>query len=168
MGYNIKIGELKTSSDYENDGTIEGSYACVSGDCVDVENENAPDLGHGDISGKSNSRHPSYSAWAEFCRVADITKVFYEKNSYNNWAMRGGHPGITPLTKEHLKTIRRAKKHYLLAHPNAICPTMQSCADPRSWDCGCVVDWTLGRLNWLEFWMSWALTNCKQPIIYNS
>jgi len=67
MGYTLTIGEAKLS--YEPEDlylTIEAEGAT---------HEDAPD--HDRFTGKSNSRSPSYTAWADFCREAGLYELFY-------------------------------------------------------------------------------------------
>lgn len=148
--------------------------------CEGTEDANAPDLGHGDVAGKSNDRSPSYTAWADFCERSGLKDVFYEEDFQRSqvrgkkaYEMRGGHPGAVPLTQYHLQRVRDAKRKWLKAHPGAKCPSSTPCsltAEEKKAGklCTCEVDWTLGRLDWLEFWMEWALKNCKKPIVFNS
>lgn len=56
MGYNLTIGEAVLSWDED--------YVCV--DAQDVTLPNAPAFG--DPTDHTNSRWPSYSVWADFCR----------------------------------------------------------------------------------------------------
>lgn len=51
------------------------------------------------------------------------------------------HPGCFALEPAHLEQIKKAT---------------------------CQLEWNKGRLEWLKFWVEWALTNCERPAIYNS
>ena len=159
MGYSIGIGEIIYTLDEDE------SEDTVSVSAREEDISDAPDLGHGDVSDKTNYRHPSYSGWHSFCFETKLLDVFYEDGG----DFIGGHPGYVPLTKLQLERVREEKNNWIKTHPNTICPSTIKCPQENPYcDCECKVDFILGRLTWLEFWMDWALKNCKNPIIYNS
>lgn len=165
MGYNLTIGEAYM--DYDK------KYADLSIRAEHAEREDAPD--HDPYVQKGNSRSPSYTVWDEFCREAgeDVYAMFYG----SGWSpeMRGykampeyfirkypkrerpilaEHPGHSVLTKDDLKIVREA-----LANRKKLgtIPGFNG-----------VDDGVLARLLWLDFWIDWALKNCKIPILHNS
>lgn len=164
MGYNIGIGELEV--------TYNDEY--ISIDARAETHPDAPDLGNGDASGKGNYRYPGYSSFANWCDELNIRSVFYEEGGTDyysgkvRWNMKGGHPGATPLTQSIYDTIKSTLDKYRLDHPNSVLPTAENTKDLKPFDDDPEHDYTLARLVWFEFWMKWALENCKQPVISNS
>lgn len=79
--------------------------------------------------------------------------------SYSGWAnfirdahlddvmneLMPSHPGIAPITLEHKKKIDLA---YLRKNE--------------------LREGNIGRMEWLKFWIDWALANCKNPAFCNS
>lgn len=173
MGYNIGIGEAKI--EYWADDDI------ISVTAASASHNDAPDLGKGDISGKGNYRYPSYTAFSNWVDATGLRETFYELNEEmterrkesgfpnpDYWQMRGGHPGCVPLTKEKYDAVKGALDKWKKDHPDAIMPTPENTQHLQGFEEDHVNDYTLGRLVWFEFWMKWALENCKMPVIYNS
>lgn len=165
MGYNLKIGEAYMDYDKE--------YAYLVINAELVENENAPD--HCPYTGKGNMRSPSYSGWSDFCQEAgdDVYQMFYgsgwdsNMRAYRNpneeflkkYPKRVSpvlqeHPGHVVLTEDDLKIVREA-----LVNRKKL-GTKPGYNDGE--------DGILDRLLWLDFWIDWALKNCKIPILRNS
>lgn len=179
MGYNIGIGEAEINY------YAEDNFLSISAEAT--THPEAPDLGKGDVSGKGNYRYPSYCAFSNWCDETGLSDVFFQIDEERSrqrqlygfkdpkcLVMQGGHPGAVPLTEEKWMMVKLALVKWRADHPNAIMPTVENTAhlglwetDPRTVD-GDQLDYTLGRLVWFEFWMRWALDNCKKPIISNS
>jgi hypothetical protein len=106
---------------------------------VDVIEFTHPDAPNCTATGRSNSKWPSYSGWEEFAVAVNLRKLLFDE-------LMPEHPGWVPLTKAHLHQVVEARKAYA------------SKDDYNATD----------RLAWLEFWMTWALAHCKEPIFYNS
>lgn len=171
MGLNIGIGQAKINYYPEDD------YMNVSAELV--EREDAPNLGKGDASGITNYRHPSYSSFFNWCKETNLIEVFYDIVEDNDGFavghnMKGGHPGVSPLTQEKYIKVKEALEKYKLEHPSAIMPTPENTKHLDLMDIehktqdGQLLDYTLGRLVWFEYWMKWVLENCKMPVISNS
>lgn len=178
MGYSITLGEARIGYYPEDE------YMKIEAE--GMVHDDAPDLGRGDISGKSNQRHPSYTAFKKWCDETGLLEVFYETDDYKTeqrrmmgwedpvyWQIKGGHPGATPITRDMYKKVKSALTKYRKKHPNAIMPSPENTEGfgPNALMTGEGMehlDYTLGRLVWFEFWMRWALENCKHPIIANS
>lgn len=171
MGYTIKIGnaepELPTE-DYDNtpgwkvDGTSHPEAPVFPGD---------------GMTGNGSDRHPSYSQWADFCREVGLYDLFFGCASWNKersareTCLMGHHPGVAILRPADLLEIRQARERWE-AKP---WPTAERIAgwdptlhmfdqrepDPR-------YDGNLARLRWLEWWVTWALANCKVPALGNT
>ena len=164
MGYTFTIGEAEIESfdDYIRIGAV---------GAVDMD---AP--AHDDFVGQSNSRSPSYTGWSEFCREAGITELFYGQGwsreerrhlepsatFHRESIYLAEHPGCARIIPGDLTYVREARKAYLEKNPGAV-PGFQ---DEIGVDNG--TDSTLARLIWLEFWLDWALKNCKIPVIQNT
>jgi hypothetical protein len=90
---------------------------------------------------------------------------------YNNeHGLLRSHPGCFPLTKAHKKAIDEARKNFYKKYPNCK-PGYEPgkdifLTDPDpSWP---IQNSYATRLEWLKFWVDWALKNCSQPVFYNS
>lgn len=164
MGYIITIGEAYINDDRDGHVRI----------LAHVEtNPNAPS--HCPYTGIGNQRSPSYGQWSEFCRDAGIETLFYGKgwsqiergylpcpdDFHRETPLFADHPGASRILPEDLEYIRQAR--IKREHSNGgRKPGFISTPDDDQ-----TVDSTLARLLWLEFWMNWALLNCKIPIIEN-
>lgn len=92
-----------------------------------------------------NHRHPSYTGWHNFAREVGLEDFFFDKEKGK---MRE-HPGIQPLTVLDARTVLDALER---ARQNT---------DPD-------FAYQIERLEWLAFWVEWAVKNCQNPAIYNS
>lgn len=137
MAYDIYIGEQRQAESEES---------------PIVELASAPSF-PGDAAGRTNVRRPSYGAWERFCGDTGLRELFFDVRA----GLMREHPGTARLTRAHLATIRRALGAYRDAYPR-VTPTFES-GDER--------DHHLARLTWLEWWVDWALANCKRPVIHN-
>lgn len=143
MGYTITIGELEVATRPEDALECSG----ISFDAKGERHDGAPAFG--EPTDFTNSRWPSYSAWhnfAENCGIYDL--LFCEGH------LIGGHPGVRLVTKEMLDVVTNAR-HLMQQTIPELVPTLK-----------CNSDYC--RLLWLEYWMTWALANCKTPVIANS
>jgi hypothetical protein len=145
MGYSIKIGNavLFFSKDY---GDL---YACWK--VESATSDEAPTFICDQMTGNSNSRHPSYSGWGDFCRETGLDNLFYKE-----WkGLLYKHPGCVMITEDHYAEVHSALENYqkIATEP----PGFGDTYDPQ-----------LARLMWLDFWMRWALDNCETPAIHNS
>jgi hypothetical protein len=158
MGYTLTIGELKTEI---YDEGLESHFHLTA------ESKNLPEApAYGEPTDHSNSRWPSYTSWANAMRFVGLYDFMYNKST----GLLRQHPGCVPLVKEHKEIIDQAHAEFYQKYPNAkagYSPKMQDIfadEDP---------DWPMEnnmatRLEWLKFWVDWALANCKQPVFYNS
>ena len=158
MGYTLKIGELETAT------TDDGLESIVLNDAKDEHHENAPAFG--DPTDHTNSRWPSYSGWADVCRLTGLSEFFFNKGT----GLIRQHPGCFPLKKEHKEIIDKAYDEFYKKYPNA-----KPGYSPRVDDIKVFEDneWPeenaiAVRLEWLKYWVDWALINCKQPVFVNS
>lgn len=109
-----------------------------------------------------NCRTPSYSAWYEFCRMTGLYDLFFD----DECGLMREHPGFQVLHLDHAVAIQNALNDWKAKHPNAI-PGFEK----FPWR-GEVVptvgyDYTLARLEWLNWWVQWALKHCENAGIYN-
>jgi len=155
MGYNIEIGNAVP---YAKEGRFGWRVEHIKLDY-------APTFPNDWLTGKSNSRSPSYSGWSDFCRLTGLYDLFFEE--YEGLMHR--HPGIVPLTKEHHANIKAALEKFQAQHPYTIpgCKGYPDDEDAEPFD-GDEYSYNLARLIWLEWWMRWALDNCEHPAIENS
>ena len=77
------------------------------------------------------------------------------------------HSGCVPLTNRHRVDINKAYENYITKYPNAkatygnvkdICEVDEDNPMENS---------ALCRLEWLKFWVNWALDNCDKPVFAN-
>ena len=161
MSYDIYIGEAVSLVDkWENDEGGEEFTITVNS----VELEEAPCFPNDHMTGKKNHRHPGYSQWADFCRDSGLHGLFFDKNK----GLMRKHPGTFALNQNHLAEIRQAKEKWIEKNPGktpGFAPDKymkREFQDPIT-----NPDPILARIVWLEFWVDWALKNCKNPAIHN-
>ena len=152
MGYDIYIGNAVVEADEED------LYAHYTVERVrhpdaprwpdNLGPDGKPDFMRGiDISEDTNGRHPGYSSMADWMNRVGLSDLFER--------LLNPHPGIKRLTPEMLEEITAARKRWQDTHPGA----------QAGWRDG--EDPTLAKLIWYEWWVKWALENCKIPAIYN-
>lgn len=108
-------------------------------DVQEVRLDNAP--ADGSPTDYTNARWPSYSAWHEFTNATALHMLFGHKVG----ELIPEHPGYAMLTKRHQVMINTAYARK-----------------------GTIPEEHHGRLEWLKFWVDWALANCKEPAFVNS
>lgn len=158
MGYTLTIGELETTI------TDDGLESCVWNQAKNVHLDNAPAFG--EPTDYTSSRWPSYTAWANFARFVDLYDFFYDKST----GLIRQHPGCVPLKKEHKEIIDEAYKKFYEKYPNAKAGFSPKEKEDMFFE---DKDWPeenayAVRLEWLKFWVDWALENCKNPVFENS
>lgn len=151
MGYTFKIGNAKPvfSKDY---GELRAAW-----EVEPATSDSAPTFPNDETTGNGNSRSPSYSVWADFCRQVGIYDLFYDDRG----SLRAGHPGCAMITADDLSVVKEARQYY----------EAKVTLPPRfeGWDYEGPqrYDYHLARILWLEWWMDWALKNCETPAIEN-
>lgn len=152
MGYSFTIGEGAFVE------TIEDGEPYSRWEVPEVRLSTAPVFDNDSLTGNSNSRHPSYTGWYEFCKKAgfEIFNLFYTtpRGHTGEGTLIPRHPGGAKLEQKHLDVIRKVR---IEREKLGLVPGF---ADGQ--------DYVLARLMWLEFWIDWALTNCKNPIFKNT
>lgn len=146
MSYSIHIGNA-TSEFSKDDGYLSARWVVEP-----ATHPAAPTFPNDDMTGNSNSRHPSYSAWDDFCRATGLHDMFFGEE--NEGLMRE-HPGCVMLTEMHAQTITAALAAYQSEATKP--PGFTDGHSPH-----------LARILWLEFWVRWALENCETPAIQNT
>ena len=146
MSYDIYIGEATLElfeGDVEYPAEIHIRVARTT-------QPGAPQFEGDEMTGDGNSRHPGYSQWHGFCRAAGLEDLFYDKEQ----GFIREHPGTFALEQRHLDVVTKAREEWEKGH-----------FDPPGFVEG--KDYILARILWLEWWMRWALDNCKYPAIHN-
>ena len=138
MGYSLIIGELEV--DYIN--SEDDPYISLS--AKGEKHDDAPAFG--EPTDHTNQRWPSYRAWNDFAKEVGLTDLFYGHNRDD--ILLQTHPGCVPLTESHRREINAA----------------MSKADLDDKD----MFWYNARLQWLHYWVNWALDNCEKPVFANS
>lgn len=86
----------------------------------------------------TNERWPSYIGWTDFYNATGLTSLMEDQ-------LLRKHPGFVELTQADKDVVDRVYASIKLF------PTDHQV-----------------RLEWLKFWIDWALENCERPIFYNS
>ncbi len=87
---------------------------------------------------RTNQRWPSYTGWTDFYEAVGLKEMF-EKDILSH------HPGFVELKQKHKQNVDFAYRSIRNFHPDH---------QPR--------------LEWLKFWIDWALENCKRPVFVNT
>lgn len=157
MGYTLKIGELTVDFD-----TSDGLESHVGLWAEDSSSQEAP--AYGEPTDHSNSRWPSYSSWHNAMSFVGLHDFMYNEDT----GLLRKHPGCVPLVKEHKEIVDAAHKAFYEKYPNCkagYSPNATDFQEDPNWpeENGYAV-----RLEWLKFWIDWALENCARPVFVNS
>jgi hypothetical protein len=171
MGYTITIGNAvprvptNLDEDIEPDWTVEGAT-----------HPEAPSFPGDGMTGKGSDRSPSYGGWAEFLDAAGLRDLFFgARGDGGNWtrdvSLMRKHPGVALLRPSDLLEIRHARiqweaKPWPAEERIAGWDPDLKWSDTREPDPK--YDGVLARLIWLEWWVEWALANCKLPAVGNT
>lgn len=167
MGYNLGIGQAVCTVDMDD--------LSARWDVEDVDGEplGAPiDTRGAEPPTRGNSISPSYVTWEAFARSVRLRDVFYNgeprDSGWTGEPLLAHHPGIVPLTADHLAAFESARDAYRDAR-TVIEPS--EAMGPIRWvervnEQG--AEWNRRRLDWLCWWTRWALENCSHPAFYNS
>lgn len=110
---------------------------------LDVKEERHKDApADGVPTAYTNVRWPGYSGWEDFVDAVGLRELFYEEDE----GLMCEHPGTRPLLLAHLTAVEKAYETHAAS-------TTQN---------------NIARLEWLKYWMAWAITNCEKPVFYNS
>lgn len=169
MGWDIFIGNAEPRFN-PADEHGPGSFQWV---VERVNREDAPTFPNDEVTGNGNGRHPSYSAWNGTLRRAGLTELFFD----NYTGLMGHHPGIFHILPAHVEAVEAALSRFKEKHPRArprfgggppkqFAPNMVMISDDMG-EGASEEDAMLARLEWLAWWMRWAVENCERPAIYN-
>lgn len=165
MSYDFYIGEAVMEPPSKED--LKDGYHEIRVRVSAHEEADAPSFPNDFMTGKGNTRHPGYSQWHDFCNAAGLEDMFYNKES----GLIAQHPGTSMLTRTHADLVTRARKLWEEGHRGAK-PGWCSCRKcdiliAKNRKDHVELDGILARLLWLEWWINWALKNCKIPAIHN-
>lgn len=175
MSYDIYIGNAEIEYD---SGMDEDDWPHIRVTVNEVELDAAPVFENDSMTGNSNNRHPSYSAWNDFIQRTKLEGVFWGDDG-----LMSEHPGIKPLNETHYQAIHAALVAYRASLPEDVKPGfldnykyntegkiagIMTDGDFAAYRESMKLDAHLARLIWLEWWVRWALDNCQYPAIYNS
>jgi len=167
MSYDIYIGEaaldLPEHEEYADKyGTrLDGTRLGLT--VHRTEHPEAPTFPNDELTGNSNSRHPGYSQWSEFCRTAGLEKLFFAKVT----GLMSQHPGTFRLTKAHQAQIRERLSVWRATRSGDDPPGFAEWSLDEEQSDATPCDPILARLIWLDWWVTYALANCKIPAIHN-
>lgn len=106
----------------------------------DAEPAHHPDApADGSPTDHTNARWPSYTGWAEFAEDAGLAEYFFARGS----GVMSEHPGCYVLGPDDLARLEAVDMERLQPYNR-------------------------GRMEWLKWWVRWALANCKVPVLANS
>jgi len=151
MGYTFTIGNA-----VPHHSTEDFPYLSARWEVEPMEHPDAPDLPN-DFSGKHNERSPSYSVWSDFLKEVGLYDLLMSECGFPI----GGHPGCSGLTREMADRISEARRKF---EEKAVLPPG---FEPFDHTGPAKCDYTLARLIWLDWWVRWAVDNCKTPAISN-
>lgn len=159
MSYDIYIGEATLDLGYVEVGD-EPTVSVIEAHCSD-----APTFAGDDMTGDGNSRHPSYTGWDDFVRDVGLHDLFFDKNR----GLMREHPGTFLLGDIHAQEIKEALDEYRERHRGAVAGFTRNMTN---WHSGAPEDRPgvnpqLARLEWLAYWVQWAVDNCRFPVIHN-
>lgn len=161
MGYTLIIGNA--TMDYDKE------YCSLKITAEPIELENSP--AYGEPTDGTNQRWPSYIAWKDFTRFVGLYDLFFDKdfNGPNcEICLIFEHPGHTVISQYHKQQIDEAYERFYKKYPNCkpgYSPLATDFKEDPNWP---EENSYAVRLEWLKFWVDYALQNCEIPIFYNS
>jgi hypothetical protein len=156
MGYTITIGNAVPEHHKDDFPILSASWE-VQGQVL----ENAPTFENDGMTGASNSRSPSYTDWADFCRATGLYELFFGKEG--DEGLMAHHPDCKGITQYDVDIVTASLKKY---QAKATLPAGFEKHDYTGNEQN--YDYHLARLIWLEFWMRWAIANCETPALENT
>lgn len=156
MGYSLTIGDLAV--EYSQD------IECCSIVAKGFKNDDAPAFD--EPTDFESRRWPSYTAWTDFCKFVGLHELFFNKHN----GIMAHHPNCVPLSQRHKKEIDSAYIKFKEKYPKAkagYSPKInfeKKIYEDSEWPKE--NNW-LCRLEWLKYWVDWALANCKRPVFEN-
>lgn len=154
MGYDIYIGEAGIYPAPDEVGQAwEYGRPAVHITVRDIERDDAPAFPGDEMSHHANHRHPSYTVWGEFARSTGLHDLFFGDDG-----LMSEHPGAQAFNAHDVQQVQAALATFQQQHRGATPQFGNSATD---------ADATLARLLWLEWWMRWAVENCRVPTLYN-
>ncbi len=109
---------------------------------------------------KRNLRAPGYGVWDSFCDAVGLTDMFYLQLSGRKLVRKG----CIRLTEKHLDLVSLCLTEYKNNMKVKIPPGYQEVHEGTHPSVPEYDDY-LARLIWLEWWIRWALSNCKIPAL---
>ncbi|MEO9521674.1 MAG: hypothetical protein ABJC88_16855 [Parasphingorhabdus sp.] len=161
MGYNITIGNAEFQL---YDDEFAPSLTVIA---APMAHDKAPNF-DGDPSENTNIRCPSYSVWSRMCREAGIHSLFYgdspcgtyyinDPDHHRDKPILQDHPGFAVINQMDADYVGAALESFRLKHTGL--EAGFNITDEQA---------NLARIEWLWFWMDWAVKNCERPIITNA
>ena len=159
MGYNLTIGNAIPTRPDPSDGN-EGDFGWT----VNMEQHPDAPCAPNDTNPGASIRWPSYSGWAGFARAVGLYDILIQKDTPGS--LMRSHPGVAPIFPMHRERTRATLAAYRVLHPGIVAGFSD---DPFEDDTVAIrAAATLARLEWLDWWIGWALDNCENPAMANS
>jgi len=149
MGIDVLIGELVS---------VENKYYVLN--TTHIKAPNFPN----DSSKNTNWRNMTYEKWLKFAFLTDIEDIFFDDvlGFFNMEEKENNGHNCRIITRKHYDVVLNALIEYT---KKAILPAGFEQPGHRGPP---TCDAIYARLIWLEWWMHWALNNCKQPALERS
>lgn len=158
MGYTLAIGELVLSEVSPKSTDTIPFYVET------VELDFAPAFG--EPTDYTNRRLPSYSGWAEAMSFVGLHDFMFNQKT----GLIKEHFDFVQLTAQHKAIIDKAHQDFYIKYPNAKAGYSPKAKEDIQFYQD--HDWPeenryAVRLEWLKFWVDWALKNCEVPVFFN-
>ena len=102
---------------------------------------------------QGNATGASYVGWSNFAEITDLSDFFFDDSD----GLIREHPATYPLCEEHRNIVNEKYKAFKAKYPTGVASYEYSDTNAA-----------FERLEWLKYWINWALDNCKNPVFHNS
>lgn len=162
MGYTIRIGQAQIQSEWPTEDFDDEPFTRWT-----VEATTSDQAPTSSDSGQSNGRSPGYADWSRFAREVDLSDWFFH---IDDGKLRR-HPGCFKLTQVDNAVIHQKLVAYRSKNPDKIagwcecieCSHNPDAVTPHNPN----LDGNLVRLEWLAWWVEWAVSKGTHPAIWN-
>lgn len=182
MGFDLRIGEAFIIYNQET----------VKIDCAIIKRNDAP--AYDEPTDYENQRQATYTAWSDAMEALGLHYVMFgsrndsadyidgadyiELSGKQRYPLISNHPGVAPITKEHVQEVERCLAAYKLKHPDHIAqyPPLKEGIEQNEQGFYAAADYVndprydsvLCCGEWLAYWMRWAIDSCSRPVFVNS
>jgi len=160
MGYTVAIGDLKHHEPEYDEDRHEFLYTTGAVYTTHVDAPNEAYLG------RCNTRSPTYSVWSEVCNDLGLKGLL---NNSPTSSKGFNAKEVIMIDEEFVKEFTILAELFRKNNPTIVPKYTDDTPDTTDTTdeemkymvlCGSMV-----RLVWLEFWIDWAVKNCKTPVM---